>query len=71
MMNEQGRRGDEWNYRICPVYGIYFLNFSLPVLSKFRTDIVLADRENGEMVSDKLRLIYLSLPSLYKGSKQM
>lgn len=62
MMNEQGRRGDEWNYRICPVYGIYFLNFSLPVLSKFRTDIVLADRENGEMVSDKLRLIYLSLP---------
>ena len=43
-------------------YGIYFLNFSLPVLSKFRTDIVLADRENGEMVSDKLRLIYLSLP---------
>lgn len=51
-----------WNYAICPVYGIYFMNFRLPNLSKFRTDIVLSDRESGLLMNDKLRQIYLSLP---------
>lgn len=62
MMNEQGKRGQNWNYAICPVYGIYFMNFRLPNLSKFRTDIVLSDRESGLLMNDKLRQIYLSLP---------
>lgn len=62
MMNEQGKRGPDWNYEICPVYGIYFLNFRLPNLSKFRTDIVLSDRESGLLMNEKLRQIYLSLP---------
>lgn len=62
MMNAQGKRGPNWNYEICPVYGIYFLNFRLPNLSKFRTDIVLTDRESGVVMNEKLRQIYLSLP---------
>lgn len=66
MMNEQGKRGPDWNYRICPVYGIYFINFRLPQLVKFRTDIVLSDRESGLEMSNKLRQIYLSLPYFTK-----
>lgn len=66
MMNEQGKRGADWNYRICPVYGIYFINFRLPQLVKFRTDIVLSDRESGMEMSNKLRQIYLSLPFFTK-----
>lgn len=66
MMNEQGKRGPDWNYEICPVYGIYFINFRLPQFVKFRTDIVLADRESGIEMSNKLRQIYLSLPFFTK-----
>ena len=62
MMNEQGKKGPDWNYRIYPVYGVYFLNFRLPQLVKFRTDITLADRDSGTELSNKLRQIYLSLP---------
>lgn len=62
MMGSQGKRGIDWNYQICPVYGIYFLNFRLSQLVKFRTDIVLSDRESGTVMNDKLRQIYLSLP---------
>lgn len=62
MINEQGKRGPEWNYGIYPVYGIYFLNFRLPRLDKFRTDIVLADRDTGKQINEKLRQVYLSLP---------
>lgn len=61
-INEQGKRGPDWNYEIYPVYGIYFLNFRLPQLVKFRTDIVLSDWESGTLMSAKLRQIYLSLP---------
>ena len=61
MMGNQGKRGTDWNYQIYPVYGIYFLNFRLPQLVKFRTDVVLSDRENGVVMNNKLRQIYLSL----------
>lgn len=66
MLNNQGKRGPDWNYEIYPVYGIYFINFRLPHLVKFRTDIVLSDRESGIIMSDKLRQIYLSLPFFEK-----
>lgn len=62
MISEQGKRGTEWEYEIYPVYGIYFLNFHLPRLQYFRTDIVLADRRTGELKDGKLRQVYLSLP---------
>ena len=62
MIGNQGKRGTDWNYQIYPVYGIYFLNFRLPQLVKFRTDVVLSDRENGVVMNNKLRQIYLSLP---------
>lgn len=33
-------------------------------LDKFRTDIILADKDSGKLVSNKLRFIYLVLPLL-------
>lgn len=35
-------------------------------LDKFRTDIILADKESGEIASNKLRFIYLVLPLFEK-----
>ena len=59
----QGIKG-EWDYDIRPVYTICFMNFIDPLLplGKFRTDMILADRDNGKMVSDKIRMVYLMLP---------
>ena len=64
----QGRRGNEWRYSLKAVYGVFFLNFRLPEAGKraLRTDIVLADRETHEQFSDKLRFIFIELPSFEK-----
>ena len=44
-----------------------FLNFHLTDLpSKLRTDIVLADRDTHELFTDKMRYIFLELPSFKK-----
>ena len=61
----QGIKG-EWDYDIRPVYTICFMNFIDPLLplGKFRTDMILADRDNGKMVSDKM--VYLMLPFFEK-----
>ena len=63
----QGIKG-EWDYDIRPVYTICFMNFIDPLLpfGKFRTDMILADRDNGKMVSDKIRMVYLMLPFFEK-----
>lgn len=70
MISGQGKRGPDWNYDIYPVYGVYFLNFRLPRLDKFRTDIVFSDRDTGELVNGKLRQIYLSLPYFMLGAEE-
>ena len=63
----QGIKG-EWDYDIRPVYTICFMNFIDPLLpfGKFRTDMILADKDNGKMVSDKIRMVYLMLPFFEK-----
>ena len=46
---------------------MFFLNFHLTDLpSKLRTDIVLADRDIHELFTDKMRYIFLELPSFKK-----
>ena len=63
----QGIKG-EWDYDIRPVYTICFMNFVDPLLplGKLRTDMILADKDNGKMVSDKIRMVYLMLPFFEK-----
>ena len=58
-MGSQGEKGKHWQYEIDPVYGVYFLNFKVEELVKFRTDIILADRETGAVMSNKLRQTYM------------
>lgn len=60
-----------WNYRLKAVYGIFFLNFRLNETGgKFRTDVILADRETGKTFSDKFRQIYLELPRFVKEEEE-
>ena len=59
----QGQKG-RWDYALRPVYTVCFMNFvdSLLPVRKMRTDLVLADRDTGTPVSDRLRIVYLMLP---------
>ena len=63
----QGERGTDWKFSLKAVYGVFFLNFRLTDLPhKLRTDIVLADRDTHELFTDKMRYIFLELPSFNK-----
>ena len=61
-ISNQGERGKDWKFSLCPVYGIFLLNYKMGINSKFRTDVILADRETGKMFSNKIRQVYLELP---------
>lgn len=60
----QAQRGNEWRFELSAVYGIFFMNFCLPGedVPKLRTDVILADRETGEVFNDKLRQVFIALP---------
>lgn len=60
-VTRQGQRGD-WMFDIKAVYGVFFMNFLLKDNVKLRTDIILADRETGQLFSDKMRPIFIALP---------
>ncbi len=54
-------------YKLNTVYGIFLMNFKESGLNKkFRTDVVLADRDTGEIVNPHLRQIYLQFPYFRK-----
>lgn len=54
-------------YKLSTVYGIFLMNFKEPRLDeKFRTDTVIADRENGKVINTHFRQIYLQFPYFTK-----
>lgn len=61
-ISNQGEKGKDWKFSLCPVYGIFLLNYKMGINSKFRTDVILADRDTGRMFSNKIRQVYLELP---------
>lgn len=75
---EQGIKGT-WDYELAAVYGVFFLNFTLDEENgpdkngkegKFRRDIILADRENGQVFNPKFRQIYIELPRFNKEEEE-
>lgn len=70
----QGERGTKWKYEIKAVYGVFFMNFHLDAKKecdgRFRKDVILADRETHELFIDKMRFIFLELPSFCKEEEE-
>ena len=65
MREKPPRYGDR--YKLPTVYGIFLMNFKETKLeAKFRTDTVVADRENGRTVNPHFRQIYLQFPYFTK-----
>lgn len=66
-ITRQGEKGANWKFNLKAVYGVFFLNFRLDdAPHKLRTDVVLADRDSHETFCDKLRFIFIELPSFKK-----
>lgn len=59
----QGKRKAEWDYKLSPVYGVFFLNFHLKgmKMQSVRTVQLRVD-ETGEVFSEKLKVFTLELP---------
>ena len=74
-IGRQGEKGN-WNFRLDAVVGVYFLNFNQPVLGDdFRSDfgvrrLGMDDPQKLQLLSDKLRLVFLQLPSFTKTQEE-
>lgn len=66
----QGEKGGDWQFKVNAVYGVFFMNFRFNETSKFRTDVILADRDTGEQFCDKLRQVFLELPRFNKSESE-
>lgn len=62
-------------YDLVPVYVVCFMNF-IPregeedEIKKFKTDVMLCDKESGEVFTDKLRFVYLRIPLFDKKTEE-
>ena len=65
-ISRQGEKGKEWRYDIKAVYFVAFMNFQLPDLPDFRTDVVLMDVKNKVVFSKDIRMTFLQLPLFTK-----
>ena len=64
-VSRQGQKG-EWDYNFDSVYLVAFMNFKLDSLKEFRTDASLKNDKTNEVISDKIKFIYLQLPYFQK-----
>lgn len=64
-VSRQGKKG-EWDYNFDSVYLVAFMNFKLDCLKEFRTDASLKNDKTNEVISDKIKFIYLQLPYFTK-----
>jgi predicted transposase/invertase (TIGR01784 family) len=70
-ISEQAKTGEDWEYKMTPVYCIALLNFkSDDMPKKFRTDVMLADIDTHEVFTKQARLVYLQLPYFNKREEE-
>ena len=62
----QGEKGKNWCYDLQPVYGIFFMDFTMSECSGFRTDVALMNMKTNKVFNPKLRQIYLEMPRFTK-----
>ncbi|MFO7868297.1 MAG: Rpn family recombination-promoting nuclease/putative transposase [Bacteroidales bacterium] len=69
-IQEQAKKGSEWDFELEKVYTIAILDFEFDddkkYPKKFRYDVKLKELEINEVFSDKLNFIYLEMPKFNK-----
>lgn len=64
LIDEMGRKGNDWNYELQRVYTICLIDFNYADNPVLRNDIMLIDAETGELFSDRLCITTLQIPCL-------
>jgi len=63
----QGETGNMFRYKLVPVYGVFFMNFTLDDLPRnIKVDASFVDKGTLQKISDKIRLIFIQLPLFNK-----
>lgn len=68
----QGERGDEWGYRLTPVYGVFLMNFEWRNVGEqhLREDVCLYNMQTKEVFSDKMAMTFLKIPMMEKDAEE-
>ena len=71
-LHTQGKRGNDWDYRLTPVYGIFLMNFDWKEFAdqQLREDVKLVNTRTNRVFSDKLHMVFLKLPMLNKDAEE-
>ena len=64
LIDEMGRKGNDWNYELQRVYTICLMDFNYADNPVLRNDIMLIDAETGDPFSDRLCITTLQIPCL-------
>lgn len=66
----QGVKGNKWNYRLTPVYGIFLMNFDWKEGEdeQLREDVCLMNMRTHEVFSDRLAMTFLKIPMMVKNA---
>ena len=66
----QGEKGKDWCHDLQPVYGIFFMDFTMSECSGLRTDVALMNMNTNKVFNPKLRQIYLEMPRFTKEANE-
>lgn len=67
----QGEKGDGWDYRLTPVYGVFLMNFEWKGIEEqhLREDVCLYNMQSRRIFSDKMRMTFLKIPMMDKNAE--
>lgn len=67
----QSEKGDDWNYRLTPVYGVFLMNFEWRNVDEqhLREDVCLYNMQTKKVFSDKMRMTFLKIPMMHKDAE--
>jgi predicted transposase/invertase (TIGR01784 family) len=73
-IQEQGEKGDDWNFELNPVYSVNILDFNMgkrAPAGKFASHVQLLDRETCKVFYDKLTFVFMELPRFKKKAHEL
>lgn len=72
-IQEQGKKGKDWDYELMPVYTISIMNFVFDEFTPYQviSHIELRDRQTNRLFFDKLRFVYIEMPKFQKQEDEL
>ncbi|MBD5261089.1 MAG: Rpn family recombination-promoting nuclease/putative transposase [Bacteroides sp.] len=64
----QSEKGENWDYKLTPVYGVFLMNFKWKDVKEqhLREDVCLYNMQTKRVFSDRMRMTFLKIPMMDK-----